>query len=117
MTAAERKPRPRAGFFDAPKDEPKHRRLLRYWGQDVAQGMLDLALHYAMRAMPIAWCSALGGWLGELTGRYRLKVSAQRARNNYRRFGGAARLRSSAGTGFPERSPPARSAFAQPRLR
>ena len=34
--------------------------------------------------MPTEGCSAIGGWLGELAGRYRLRSTDRRARENYR---------------------------------
>ena len=52
------------------------------------QGALDYALHYALRALPIGWCSAIGGWLGELAGRYRFQVGNRVARDNYARLRG-----------------------------
>jgi Kdo2-lipid IVA lauroyltransferase/acyltransferase len=45
--------------------------LWRYWFADVAVGAGSYALHYGLRCLPLAACSAFGGGLGLIVGRLR----------------------------------------------
>lgn len=67
-------------------DANARRRFLRIWLIFPVQGLADLVGHYGLRLLPIDWCSAIGGWLGVLVGRYRFKTWTRRARENYRRI-------------------------------
>jgi Kdo2-lipid IVA lauroyltransferase/acyltransferase len=61
----------------------------RYWIRDPLFGALDFAIHYGCRWLPIDWCSAIGGFLGTLNGRYRYKSERERARGSYLALSGA----------------------------
>jgi lauroyl/myristoyl acyltransferase len=52
-------------------DGPKRRALWRYWVIDVAVGTGSYALHYGLRLLPFDACSAIGGGLGLVVGRFR----------------------------------------------
>lgn len=56
----------------------------RYWIRDPLLGGLDFALHYGCRALPTEWCSAIGGRLGVLNGRYRYHRVRGQAERLYR---------------------------------
>jgi KDO2-lipid IV(A) lauroyltransferase len=60
----------------------------RYWIRDPLLGVLDFAIHYGARCLPIAWCSSLGGLLGRLNGRYRFHKARERARLGYSHLSG-----------------------------
>ena len=60
----------------------------RYWLRDPFLGGLDFAIHYGCRWLPVDWCSALGGVLGVLNGRYRYKTQSNRACRSYERLSG-----------------------------
>ena len=49
-------------------DPAARRSFWRYWGADVAMGAGSYALHYSLRPLPFAACSAVGGTLGVLVG-------------------------------------------------
>jgi len=49
-------------------DPAARRSFWRYWGADVAMGAGSYALHYSLRLLPFAACSAVGGILGVLVG-------------------------------------------------
>ena len=55
----------------------------RYWIRDPLLGMLNLGLHYGCRVLPTEWCSAIGGKLGILNGRYRYHTVRRRAERLY----------------------------------
>jgi KDO2-lipid IV(A) lauroyltransferase len=67
---------------------PQLRQWRRYWLRDPLLGGLDLALHHACRLLPTEWCSAIGGRLGVLNGRYRYHGMRERARLVYRTLRG-----------------------------
>src|SRR5207237_634662 len=62
---------------------PRLREWRRYWIRDPLLGGLDFALHYGCRALPTEWCSAIGGRLGVLNGRYRYHKERERAQRLY----------------------------------
>ncbi len=49
-------------------DRSTRRAFWRYWVADVAMGAGSYALHYGLRLLPFAACSAVGGGLGVLVG-------------------------------------------------
>src|SRR5260221_5367911 len=67
-------------------DAAQRRAWRRYWLVDPCFGVMDYALHYGMGCGPIALCSAIGGALGVLAGRYRFRAWSQRARDNIKRL-------------------------------
>jgi len=67
---------------------PPLRQWRRYWLRDPLLGGLDFALHHAARALPTEWCSAIGGRLGVLNGRYRYHGVRERAQLAYRTLAG-----------------------------
>ncbi len=69
--------------FDWAALRPRLRQWRRYWICDPLLGGLDLALHYTTRMLPTEWCSAIGGRLGILNGRYRYDAVRQRAQRVY----------------------------------
>jgi lauroyl/myristoyl acyltransferase len=62
---------------------PRLRAWRRYWIRDPLLGGLNLALHYGCRVLPTEWCSAIGGKLGILNGRYRYHTVRGRAERLY----------------------------------
>jgi len=62
---------------------PQLRQWRRYWLRDPLFGALDFALHHAGRLLPTEWCSAIGGRLGILNGRYRYHGVRERAERAY----------------------------------
>ena len=77
---------------------PRLREWRRYWIRDPLLGGLDFALHYGCRALPTEWCSAIGGRLGVLNGRYRYHKERERAQRLYlARCGGPESARSGLG--------------------
>lgn len=62
---------------------PRLRQWRRYWLRDPLLGGLNLALHYGCRLLPTEWCSAIGGRLGILNGRYRYHTVRRRAERIY----------------------------------
>jgi KDO2-lipid IV(A) lauroyltransferase len=62
---------------------PRLRRWRRYWVRDPLLGALHYALHYGCRLLPLDWCSALGGFLGDLNWRYGYKGLRVRIENLY----------------------------------
>lgn len=75
--------RPKLRWLFEPAE--KRRRALKYWGEDVLVGGLDLLIHYGMRPLPIDWCSKIGTYLG-LFGRVRYPQSDDRARRAWRKL-------------------------------
>jgi Kdo2-lipid IVA lauroyltransferase/acyltransferase len=67
---------------------PQLRQWRGYWLRDPLLGGLDFALHHAGRRLPTEWCSAIGGQLGILNGRYRYHVARERAARTYLRLAG-----------------------------
>ena len=67
---------------------PQLRQWRRYWVRDPLLGGLDFALHHASRRMPTEWCSAIGGRLGILNGRYRFHAARERAERAYLKLAG-----------------------------
>src|SRR5205809_1697867 len=67
---------------------PQLRQWRRYWVRDPLLGGLDFGLHHACRRMPTEWCSAIGGRLGVLNGRYRFHAARERAERAYLRLTG-----------------------------
>ena len=55
----------------------------RYWIRDPLLGALNFALLAGCRLLPLDWCSAVGGALGILNGRYRFHAQRERARRGY----------------------------------
>jgi Kdo2-lipid IVA lauroyltransferase/acyltransferase len=62
---------------------PRLRQWRRYWIRDPLLGGLDFALHQGCRMLPTEWCSAVGGPLGRLNGRYRYHAMRERAQGLY----------------------------------
>jgi KDO2-lipid IV(A) lauroyltransferase len=62
---------------------PWLRQWRRYWIRDPALGALNFALFCLCRRLPFDWCSALGGALGALNGRYRFAAQRERALQGY----------------------------------
>jgi Kdo2-lipid IVA lauroyltransferase/acyltransferase len=62
------------------------RAAIEYWVIDPAVGGLTLAVYYLLRTLPIDWCSAVGGMIGVLIGRYCERAAWARARHNYLRL-------------------------------
>src|SRR5258706_6918864 len=58
----------------------------RYWLRDPFFGAIDYALHYGLRLGSIGSCSAVGRWLGILSGRWRFKRWDRQARDNIARL-------------------------------
>jgi KDO2-lipid IV(A) lauroyltransferase len=67
-------------------DPARRRAWRRHWLRDPLFGLIDYALHYGLRAGPIALCSAVGCALGVLAGRYRFRAWNARARDNLQRL-------------------------------
>jgi KDO2-lipid IV(A) lauroyltransferase len=67
---------------------PRLRQWRRYWLRDPLFGGLDFALHHGCRLLPTEWCSAIGGRLGILHGRYRYRAMRERAMRLYRVLAG-----------------------------
>jgi Kdo2-lipid IVA lauroyltransferase/acyltransferase len=63
---------------------PQLRRWRRHWLRDPLLGGFDVALHHTARLLPTDWCSAIGGRLGVLNGRYRYHGVRERAQRAYR---------------------------------
>jgi KDO2-lipid IV(A) lauroyltransferase len=61
----------------------RSRQWRRYWLWDPLLGGLDFAIHHLARRLPIGCCSALGGRLGVLNGRYRFAAVRERVRRGY----------------------------------
>ena len=61
-------------------DRERRRQAKEYWIVDTLHGLAATTIHYGARALPIDLCSALGAWLGGLSGRYGHRYAAQRAR-------------------------------------
>lgn len=57
---------------------------MRYWLIDPLVGGLTLAGYHVLRLLPIDWCSALGGTVGVLIGRWRERETTARACAHYR---------------------------------
>ena len=72
--------------FDWAALHPQLRQWRRYWLRDPLLGGLDLALHYICRRLRTEWCSAIGGRLGILSGRYRYHAARERAQRFYSRL-------------------------------
>ncbi len=68
---------------------PALRQWRRYWIRDPLLGGIDYAIHYACRALPTEWCSAIGGVLGVVNGRYRYRAVRERAQRLYLSLTGA----------------------------
>ena len=84
-------PLPRSGAPGGAAFGPRLRAWRRYWIRDPFLGGLDFAIHYGCRWLPIDWCSAIGGALGILNGRYRYKSERRRAcRSHLTLSGGSA---------------------------
>jgi KDO2-lipid IV(A) lauroyltransferase len=66
--------------------DPRRRAWRRHWLIDPLFGAMDYALHYGMRLGPVALCSAIGGGLGALAGRYRFRAWSRRAADNIARL-------------------------------
>jgi lauroyl/myristoyl acyltransferase len=80
---------PAAGSFSSWQELRRDlRQWRRYWIRDPLLGGLDFALHYGCRALPIDWCSGIGGALGTLNGRYRYTAIRNRAEKFYLRLAG-----------------------------
>jgi Kdo2-lipid IVA lauroyltransferase/acyltransferase len=62
---------------------PRLRHWRRYWIRDPLLGALNLGLHYGCRLLPTERCSAIGGRLGILNGRYRYHTVRRRAERFY----------------------------------
>jgi KDO2-lipid IV(A) lauroyltransferase len=60
----------------------------RHWIRDPLLGAINFALLSGCRLLPLDWCSAIGGFLGVLNGRYRFRASRERARQGYLRLAG-----------------------------
>jgi Kdo2-lipid IVA lauroyltransferase/acyltransferase len=60
-----------AGLLRLLSDRATRRGFWRYWVADVAVGAGSYALHYGLRRLPFAACSAFGGGLGLFVGRLR----------------------------------------------
>src|SRR5438046_4413346 len=58
----------------------------RYWILDPIVGAFTVAVFYLLRAMPIDWCSAIGGLIGVLIGRSFERAATRRARQNFIRL-------------------------------
>jgi KDO2-lipid IV(A) lauroyltransferase len=58
----------------------------RYWILDPVVGAFTIAVFYLLRAMPIDWCSAIGGLIGVLIGRSFERAATRRARQNFVRL-------------------------------
>jgi KDO2-lipid IV(A) lauroyltransferase len=80
--------RRRHGAFDWAALRPQLRQWRRYWLHDPLLGGLDFAIHHGCRVLPTEWCSALGGLLGRLNGRYRYRTLRERAPLLYRMLAG-----------------------------
>jgi len=80
QTAPQRR---RHGSFDWDALRLQLRQWRRYWLRDPLLGGLDYAIHYGCRLLPTEWCSAIGGHLGVLNGRYRYHTVRERARRFY----------------------------------
>jgi KDO2-lipid IV(A) lauroyltransferase len=59
------------------------RRWRRYFVRDPLLGALNLALLGLCRRLPLDWCSAIGGAIGTVNGRYRYPAQRERARQGY----------------------------------
>ncbi|OLP60480.1 hypothetical protein BJF93_15570 [Xaviernesmea oryzae] len=49
------------------RDAVKRRAARRFWIEDSLQDGFDLAMFYAMRALPVSACSGFGAWLGRFS--------------------------------------------------
>src|SRR5439155_23616783 len=58
----------------------------RYWILDPVVGALTAAVFFLLRALPIDWCSAIGGVVGVLIGRSFERAATRRARQNFVRL-------------------------------
>jgi KDO2-lipid IV(A) lauroyltransferase len=68
---------------------PAWRQWRRYWLRDPLLGGLDYAIHYGCRALPTSLCSAIGGHLGVLNGRFRYTNERERAERLYLALAGS----------------------------
>lgn len=64
------------------------RRWRRYWLRDPLLGGLNYLMYQAARRLPIGWCSALGGGLGAVNGRFRFQLVRDRVRRGYLHLAG-----------------------------
>jgi len=71
------RPRPRLGDLVAGAERASAWR--KYWLTDPLEGLVDIVIHYALRATSFETCSAIGAWLGARAGRRRYAGKAKRA--------------------------------------
>lgn len=64
------------------RDEKWRKHFIRYWLQDPFWGGLDYITHYALRYVSIRVNAQIGGFLGEIAGKYRFKKTHARVKRN-----------------------------------
>jgi KDO2-lipid IV(A) lauroyltransferase len=64
------------------RDKKWRKHFVRYWLQDPFWGSLDYIAHYALRYVSISLNAQIGGFLGEIAGKYRFKTANARVKRN-----------------------------------